>query len=154
MKYTLLGKDEGTAICDFCHKKEITILYIVKDNDTGEIQYFGSTCIHKALKIGDNEFKEMKAALELSELKKPCDFSIEKGTYLGVPSLKARIIINGKTYRRERTRTTEKEVMTDKGYWTEVSTGKCSNEPVLVRDELLKYFRNLKRLQNTLNNAA
>lgn len=58
-RYRLLGKEELTHVCDFCHKKEISICYVVEDRETGDIKRFGSSCIKKALGLSSSEVKDM-----------------------------------------------------------------------------------------------
>lgn len=115
-KYTLLGKDEGSAICQFCHKKEISKLFIVQDNDSGEILYFGSTCIHKALKISADEWKEMKARHALASLTSPYPYKIQTGNNWGI-STQVSMEFEGETYSRTWTgKRTEKQIITH-GQW-------------------------------------
>lgn len=153
MKYKLLGKEEGFAICDFCGKKEISLLHHVIDTETGAAFVFGSSCIIKALKITSDEFKEMKAVKELSDLEDSVYVYALKffdETYSGVKCKRVYATLNGTRCTRLMYVATEKEAITRKGDWTEHLTGKTVKFPENHRNALLSYFRNKKRLEATI----
>jgi len=56
-RYTLLGTEELDWTCDFCGKKEISICFVVVDNENGDIKRFGSSCIKKALHITSKDIR-------------------------------------------------------------------------------------------------
>jgi hypothetical protein len=58
-KYQFLGIEEGEHVCEFCNRKHILYMYVVRDLDTGDIFRFGSTCIKKALGISSEDLKKV-----------------------------------------------------------------------------------------------
>jgi len=148
MRYKLLGIEEGSAICDFCHRKEITMLYRTLDNETGEIHSFGSSCILKALKISGEDFGRMKADKELKELKKPYEFNV---FHIGNRTT-ANFMFNGVLYVRTYLRCSDKKVLTDSPFcFTDTKTHKYLALPLEIRKEFLAFFRKRAALEKILS---
>ena len=151
MRYKLLGTEEGFSVCEFCHKKEISNLFHVEDTETGKQYVFGSSCILKALKIHDDEFKIMESEKELSELEllnKHFEMKIEKELYYGKKYTRVYITFNGERYTRLINELTESKSVTSIGHYTNCKTGETlkfdtKNEN---RKQLLKYFSTKKKL--------
>ena len=57
-RYKLLGVEELPYICDFCHRKEIIVCYVVQDLETTDVLRFGSVCIRKALGVQVRDIKD------------------------------------------------------------------------------------------------
>ena len=151
MRYKLLGTEEGFSICEFCHKKEISNLFHVEDTETGKTYVFGSSCILKALKITDTEFKIMKSKKELSELERlnaHFNLEVKKELYYGKIHTRVYISFNGERYTRLINEKTESKAVTSVGHYTNCKSGEIlkfetNNEN---RKQLLKYFSTKKKL--------
>ena len=151
MRYKLLGIEEGFAVCEFCHKKEISNLYHVEDTETGKMFVFGSSCILKALQIPDSEFKAMKAEKELTELENEIsvyNMKIENEMYYGKKLKRVYITIDGERYTRLINEQNESKAVCSIGYYKNCKTGEIlkfdtKNEN---RKQLLKYFSTKKKL--------
>ena len=151
MRYKLLGTEEGFSICEFCNKKEISNLYHVEDTETGKLFVFGSSCILKALKIQETEFKIMKSVKELSELEKlneHFNLDVKKELYYGKLHYRIFITFNGERYTRLINEQNERKAVCSIGYYKNCKSGEIlkfdtKNEN---RKQLMKYFSIKKKL--------
>ena len=151
MRYKLLGTEEGFAVCEFCHKKEISNLYHVEDTETGKMFVFGSSCILKALQIPDSEFKAMKAEKELTELENEIsvyNMKIENEMYYGKKLKRVYITIDGERYTRLINAKDEKTAVTLIGHYSNCNTGFSFRFDIKnpTRKILLNYFNKKKHL--------
>lgn len=155
MRYTLLGTEEGFTICEFCNRKEITMLYRVLDNDTGKIQSFGSTCILKALDIPSEELRCMEAEKALKELKRPYDYTVYRYNFGSEWKTTVHFTIPGElptTWTRTIcNKSSDKDILTWQPFrWTNTATRENRFLEAEIRKEFADYFRKLSRLEKIL----
>lgn len=90
-RFQVVGVNDDKDFCECCGKKGLKRVVFIRDNETGEVKHFGTTCATAPAK-GFNVEREVKAAIDTFKRKQEAiawaarrDYKAKGGQYIANP---------------------------------------------------------------------